>query len=97
LAAATLLLLALLLAPASAELVLAAATVLTVLNLQRRRSRFLAAVGWSLLLLSVGLLLGAGLLSLIDPALPLGLPLNPQQVQSLPALLLLALGALLID
>ena len=56
----------------------------------------LPAFGWSLFLLSVGLLLGGLLLGLIDPALPLGLPLLPQQVQSLPALVLLALGALLI-
>lgn len=97
LAGAAVLLAALLLAPASGELVLAAATVLTVLTLQRRSGRFLKAVGLSLLLLSAGLLLGGVLLSLIDPSLPLGLPLSPQQVQGLPALLLLALGALLID
>ena len=96
LAGAAVLLAALLLAPASGELVLAGATLLTVLTLQRRRARFLAALGWSLLLLSSGLLLGGLLLSLIDPSLPLGLPLRPEQVQSLPALLLLALGALLI-
>ena len=47
-------------------------------------------------LLSVGLLLGGLMLRLLDPALPLGLPLDPQQVQSLPALVLLVLGALLI-
>ena len=88
---------ALLLLPvSSAELVLAFATVLTVVMLQRRRRRLLAAVGWSILLLSLGLLLGGLLLQLLDPALPLGLPLAPQQVQSLPALLLLVLGALLI-
>ena len=95
-AVAAALLAALLLAPATGELVLALATLLTVVSLQRRIGRFLAAVGWSLFLLSVGLLLGGLLLGLIDPALPLGLPLLPQQVQSLPALLLLALGALLI-
>jgi len=76
--------------------VLALATLLTAVHLQRRNGRFLPAVGWSLLLLSAGLLLGGLLLSLLDPALPLGLPLTAQQVQSLPALLLLALGALLI-
>jgi hypothetical protein len=48
------------------------------------------------LLLSLGLLLGGLLVSAIDPGLPLGLPLASQQVQSLPALLLLVLGALLI-
>ncbi len=87
----------LLLTPASsAELVLAFATVLTVVNLQRRQGRLLPAVGWSVLLLSLGLLLGGLLVSAIDPALALGLPLASQQVQSLPALLLLVLGALLI-
>ena len=87
----------LLVTPASnAELVLAFATVLTVVNLQRRLGRLLPAVGWSVLLLSFGLLMGGLLVSAIDPALPLGLPLAPPQVQSLPALVLLVLGALLI-
>ena len=91
------LLLVLLVAPAAnAELVLAFATVLTVINLQRRGGRLLPAVGWSVLLLSLGLLAGGLLLRLLDPSLPLGLPLDAQQVQSLPALLLLVLGALLI-
>lgn len=86
-----------LLAPgASAELLLAMATGVTVINLQRRNGRFLAAVGWSFLLLSVGLALGALLLSLLSTGLPLGLPLNPLQVQALPALVLLLIGALLI-
>jgi hypothetical protein len=75
---------------------LALATVLSVVSLQRRTSRLLPAAGWSVLLLSVGLLLGGLMLRLLDPALPLGLPLDPQQVQSLPALVLLVLGALLI-
>ena len=86
----------LLLPPSSAELVLAFGTVLTVVSLQRRQGRLLPAVGWSVLLLSAGLLLGGLLLRALDPALPLGLPLAPQQVQSLPALVLLVLGALLI-
>lgn len=87
----------LLFAPAaSAELVLALATGVTVVNLQRRSGRLLAAVGWSVLLLSLGLLVGGLVLQLLDPALPLGLPLSPQQVQSLPAILLLLLGGLLI-
>jgi len=91
------LLLVLLVAPAAnAELVLAFATVLTVINLQRRGGRLLPAVGWSVLLLSLGLVVGGLLLRLLDPSLPLGLPLDAQQVQSLPALLLLVLGALLI-
>ena len=91
------LLLVMLFSPAgNAELVLAFATVLTVINLQRRGGRLLPAVGWSVLLLSLGLALGGLLLQLLDPSLPLGLPLAAQQVQSLPALVLLVLGALLL-
>jgi hypothetical protein len=91
------LLLVMLFSPAgNAELVLAFATVLTVINLQRRGGRLLPAMGWSVLLLSLGLALGGLLLQLLDPSLPLGLPLAAQQVQSLPALVLLVLGALLL-
>jgi hypothetical protein len=87
----------LLLTPAtSAELLLALATVMTAVNLQRRNGKFLSAVGWSFLLLSVGLVLGGLLVRAIDPSLPLGLPLAPSQVQSLPPLVLLILGALLL-
>jgi hypothetical protein len=87
----------LLLTPAtSAELLLALATVMTAVNLQRRNGKFLPAVGWSFLLLSVGLVLGGLLLRAIDPSLPLGLPLAPAQVESLPPLVLLILGALLL-
>lgn len=87
----------LLLTPAtSAELLLALATVMTAVNLQRRNGKFLPAVGWSFLLLSVGLVLGGLLVRAIDPSLPLGLPLAPSQVQSLPPLVLLILGALLL-
>jgi hypothetical protein len=94
--AAGLLGLLLLAPPSTAELVLALATLLTTVALQRRGSRLLAAAGWSVLLLSLGLLLGGLLLGLMDPALPLGLPLAGPQVQALPALVLLLLGALLI-
>ena len=92
-----LLTLLLLLAPASsAELVLALSTLFSVVLLQRRSRRMLQAVGFSILLLSLGLGIGALLLQVLDPSLPLGLPLDAHQVQSLPALLLLLLGALLI-
>ena len=52
--------------------------------------------GWSFALLCAGLLLGALLAGSLDPALPPGLPIAQVQVQSLPALLLLVLGALFI-
>ena len=87
----------LLLVPAtSPELLLALGTLGTIAMLQRRNRRFWSAVGWSFALLVLGLVLGGLLTGALSPVLPLGLPLNPLQVQSLPALLLLIIGALLI-
>jgi len=79
-----------------ADLLLALATGATVLNLQRRHGRFLGAVGWSVLLLIVGLVAGALLLAALAPALPPALPLATVQIEAIPALLLLLLGALLL-
>ena len=95
LASAGVLLLLLLLVPSfPADLVLALATAMAVINLQWRHRRFLAAVGWGFGLLCLGLLLGAILTAALPASLPLGLPLSPLQLQSLPALLVLLLGAL---
>lgn len=92
LAASGALMLFLLALPSSAELVMALATGVCLINLQRRSGRFLQALGWSLALLSLGLLLG-GLMAAQLPNLPY---LNNEQLQSLPAWLLLLLGGLLI-
>jgi len=78
------------------ELLLALATGMAVINLQRRTGKFLKAVGWSVGLLSLGLVLGGLLAAGLDPVLPLGFPFSSVQVQSLPALLVLLLGALLL-
>ena len=95
LASAGVLLLLLLLVPSfPADLVLALATAMAVINLQWRHRRFLAAVGWGFGLLCLGLLVGAILTAALPASLPLGLPLSPLQLQSLPALLVLLLGAL---
>ena len=91
-----LLALLLLLPTPPAELLLALGTALCVVCLQRRRRRFLAAVGWGFGLLSLGLVLGGLLVGLTPTELPLGLPLDHLQVQSIPALLLLLLGSLLV-
>ncbi len=91
-----LLVLILALPAAPADLLLALATAATVLNLQRRNGRFLGAVGWSFLLLVLGLLLGALLLAALAPTLAPALPLTGLQIEAIPALLLLLLGALLI-
>ena len=80
--------------PGSAELLLALATLLTVLCLQRRNGRFFPAVGYGFISLALGLLLG----SLLAPALaPLGLALAPGVLAAFPALLVLALTALFVD
>ncbi|MFM8524254.1 MAG: CPP1-like family protein [Cyanobacteriota bacterium] len=91
------LLLALLLLPGlSAEVVLAVATLMTAVCLLWRGRRLPTAAGLAFAFLMVGLVLGGLLTSVLDPHLPLGLPLNSQQIQGLPSLLLLALAALLL-
>jgi hypothetical protein len=87
----------LLVSTAPPELLLALGSLATLLNLQRRRSRFLAALGWTFGLLGVGLILGSLLVGAVLSQLPVAFPLTPLQLQSLPALLLLLLGALLVD
>lgn len=83
-----------------ADLLLSLATGLTLFQIQRRQGRFLRAVGWSLGLLLAGLLVGAALLLAVSAAAPGGLPVAllfaPQQLQALPALIALLLGALLV-
>ena len=77
------------------RLPLGLAAILTLLNLQRRLGRFPAAVLWTLALLVSGLLLGGAALALLGPQVT-ALPLAALQLESVPALLLLLLGALLI-
>jgi hypothetical protein len=97
LAADGLLLVLLLLMPgATPELLTALATGVTLLNLQRRHGRFLAAVGWSFALLCLGLVLGGLLAGGLGASLGQSLPLSTLQLQSIPAILLLLIGALLI-
>ena len=81
---------------AAPELLTALATGVTLLTLQRRHGRFLAAVGWSFALLCVGLVLGGLLAGGLGPSLSQALPITTLQLQSIPAILLLLLGALLI-
>jgi hypothetical protein len=78
------------------RLLLGLASVATLLNLQRRLGYFPRAVGFTLLLLVGGLLLGSALLALLTSQ-GLALPIGPLQLEGLPALLLLLLGALLIS
>lgn len=91
-----LLLLLLTLPTAAPELLTALATGVTMLNLQRRNGRFLAAVGWSFALLCLGLIVGGLLAGGLGVPLSQSLPISTLQLQSVPAILLLLLGALLI-
>ncbi len=92
----SLLLLSLLLPAAPQELLLAMAVLAMVVSLRRRGRRLLAAAGWSLAVLGVGLAAGVVLLAAVAAPLPLGLPVSADQIQSLPAFVLLLVGALLI-
>lgn len=97
LAADGVLLVLLVLMPGAApELLTALATGVTLLNLQRRHGRFLAAVGWSFALLCLGLVLGGLLAGALGVPISQALPVSTLQLQSLPAILLLLLGALLL-
>lgn len=97
LVAGGLVLLTLLLVPsAPPELLLSLSFGVSVLNLQRRNGRFLAAIGWSFAFLFAGLVLGSVLLNGVDPSILQELPIGDLQIQSLPALLLLVIGALII-
>lgn len=69
--------------------------IVTLLNLQRRLGRFPAAVGWTLALLVCGLILGGVTLTMLANQIT-ALPLAALQLESVPALVLLLLGALLI-
>jgi hypothetical protein len=89
-------LLAVLLPAAPLELMLSLAVLVAVVSLQRRSGRLLPAAAWSFALLLVGLVLGGILAAATAGPLPLGMPLGADQIESLPAFLLLLLGALLI-
>ncbi len=79
----------------TADLVLSLATIGLFISQVRRGRRPLASLGWSLLLLAVGLAVGALLLSAMGAGTAT-LPVAPDQVQALPAFLLMLAGALLL-
>lgn len=85
----------LLAAAGSADLVLSLATIGLFLSQIRRGRRALASVGWSLLLLALGLGVGVLLSATLGGALPPVITVD--QIQALPALLLMLAGALLLS
>lgn len=92
----TLLVLLLALPGTAPESLLGLGAITTLVNLQRRNGRFFRSVGWTLLLLAVGLGLSVALLSALAATPGLPLPLQPHQVEGALTLLVLLLGALFI-
>ncbi len=86
----------LVISPASIQLVLALATIGVFLSQIRRGRRPLASLGWTLLVLSIGLAVGSLLNLALSPTAFEQLALNPLQIQALPAALLLWAAALFL-
>ncbi|QEY31844.1 hypothetical protein EVJ50_05900 [Synechococcus sp. RSCCF101] len=85
---------------APADLLLAFSTGVCVLAQVRRQRRLLPALGWSVVLLSSGLILGELLATVAAagdgvPSMAV-MPLGPEALRALPAWLLLLLGSLLL-
>ena len=87
-------LLLLLAAPTAVDLVLALSTIGLFISQVKRGRKPLGALGWSLALVALGLVLGAVIAALF--ATQSGLPLNPILLEALPAYLVLLVGTLLL-
>ena len=91
------LLLLLLSPPGSTELILALSTIAVFFSQVRRGRRPLPALGWSVVVLASGLILGGLLLNLVGAVSGLDIPLSSDQLEAIPAVLLLWMGALLFE
>ena len=87
-------LLLLLAAPTAVDLVLALSTIGLFISQVKRGRKPLGALGWSLALVALGLVLGAVIAALF--ATQSGLPLNPILLEALPAYLVVLAGILLL-
>ena len=87
-------LLLLLAAPTAVDLVLALSTIGLFISQVKRGRKPLGALGWSLALVALGLILGAVIAALF--ATQSGLPLNPILLEALPAYLVILAGILLL-
>ena len=86
----------LLVSPGSSQLVLALGLIGTFLSQVRRGRRPLPSLGWSILGVGAGLLIGAVLTTALSTTAVAQLGLGPDQIQALPAALLLLLLSLLL-
>ena len=89
-------LLLLLFSPGSGQLVLALGLIGAFLSQVRRGRRPLPALGWSILGVGVGLLMGAVLVAALSPTATAQLNLSPDQIQAFPAAVVLLLLSLLL-
>ncbi len=80
----------------SVDLILAVSLILTALSLIRRGRKILSSLGWSVVLLSIGLMIGSFLVGSPSIKLDIFRSLSHDQIQSIPAMLALWLGALLL-
>ncbi len=80
----------------SVELILALSTIGLFISQIRRGRKPLASLGWSVVTLSIGLILGGLLVKGVSVQPSAAMPLSGEQIESLPALLLIWLGALLL-
>ncbi len=87
-------LLLLLAAPTAVDLVLALSTIGLFISQVKRGRRPLGALGWSLALVALGLVLGAAIAALISSQAVM--PINPILLEALPAYLVLIAGVLLL-
>ena len=86
----------LLVSVASVQLVLALACIGVFLSQVRRGRRPLASLGWTLLALLVGLVVGSLFTTALSPTALQQLSITPAQIQALPAAVLLLLAALFL-
>ena len=86
----------LLLSPGSVQLILALAVIGCFLSQIRRGRHPLASLGWTLLLLVAGLVTGVVLVSALSPSALSQLQLASDQIQAIPAALLLLIASLLL-
>ena len=87
-------LLLLLAAPTAVDLVLALSTIGLLISQVKRGRRPLGALGWSLALVALGLVLGAAISALVSSQAVM--PMNPILLEALPAYLVLIAGVLLL-
>ncbi len=84
-------------APGSIELILAFSTIGVFISQLRRGRSPLPSLGWSVVLLSLGLILGGLLNTGVVGSASLDITLSKEQIEALPAVLLLWAGSLLLE